>query len=136
MASPSSGLGRETGWYSGRLLWRLRGSLDVLAGGPGLRRGRRDSVGIRVGDTIDFWRVEAFEPDRLLRLHAEMKVPGRAWLQFEVEAEGGGGATITQTAIFDPVGALGLAYWYGLWPIHNAIFGSMLERIAEAASAN
>ena len=85
--APIQAIGGETGWYKGALLWRLRGLLDVLVGGPGLRRGRRDPVGLEVGDTVDFWRVEAFEPDRLLRLSAEMKVPGRAWLQFEVSPD-------------------------------------------------
>jgi hypothetical protein len=115
-------------------LWELRGGLDVLVGGPGLRRGRRDPVGIEVGDTIDFWRVEGFEQDRLLRLAAEMKVPGRAWLQFEVEPDENGGSTIRQTAIFDPAGVPGLAYWYTLWPVHNFIFGGMLQGIAAAST--
>ena len=90
--APIQAIGGETGWYKGALLWRLRGLLDVLVGGPGLRRGRRDPVGLKVGDTLDFWRVEAFEPDRLLRLSAEMKVPGRAWLQFEVVPGAAGSA--------------------------------------------
>jgi uncharacterized protein YbjT (DUF2867 family) len=130
---PIQRIGGETGWYAGKALWRLRGALDRVVGGPGLRRGRRDAVAIRVGDALDFWRVEAFEQDKLLRLEAEMKLPGRAWLQFEVEPDGKGGSTVQQTAIFDPLGAAGLAYWYGLWPIHNAIFGSMLRRIAASA---
>ena len=100
----------------------------MLLGGPGLRRGRRDPVGLRVGDTIDFWRVEAFEPDRLLRLHAEMKVPGRAWLQFEVSGTTAG-SIVTQTAIFDPTGLFGLIYWYALWPFHGYIFGGMLRNL-------
>ena len=132
--APIQRIGGETGWYVGNELWEVRGALDVLVGGPGLRRGRRDPVGIQVGDTIDFWRVERFEQNRLLRLEAEMKVPGRAWLQFEVEPDGDGGATIRQTAVFDPAGIAGLAYWYTLWPIHNYIFGGMLERIAEASA--
>lgn len=131
--APIQRIGGEVGWYKGALLWRLRGLLDVLVGGPGLRRGRRDPVGIRVGDTIDFWRVEGFEQDRLLRLGAEMKVPGRAWLQFEVSPEPGGGSLVTQTAVFDPAGLVGLAYWYALWPFHGYIFGGMLERLAAAA---
>jgi hypothetical protein len=109
--------------------------LDVLVGGPGLRRGRRDPLGLRVGDTVDFWRVDAIEPDRLLRLSAEMKVPGRAWLQFEVSpAETGSGSTISQTAIFDPAGLFGLVYWYTLWPFHGYIFGGMLKNLAAAAN--
>ena len=134
--SPIQAIGGETGWYKGALLWRLRGLLDVLVGGPGLRRGRRDPVGLRVGDTVDFWRVEAIEPDRLLRLTAEMKVPGRAWLQFEVSAaEGAAGSIISQTAIFDPAGLFGLVYWYSLWPFHGYIFGGMLKNLAAAATA-
>jgi hypothetical protein len=132
--APIQRIGGDTGWYVGNELWELRGALDVLVGGPGLRRGRRDPVGLRVGDTIDFWRVERFEQDRLLRLAAEMKVPGRAWLQFEVDADDSGGSTIRQTAIFDPTGVFGLAYWYSLWPIHDYIFGGMLQRIATASA--
>lgn len=133
--APIQRIGGDTGWYVGNALWELRGAMDVLVGGPGLRRGRRDPVGIQVGDTIDFWRVEGFEQNRLLRLTAEMKVPGRAWLQFEVEPRGNGGSTIRQTAIFDPAGVLGLAYWYTFWPAHNYIFGGMLRRIAAASAA-
>lgn len=135
---PIQAIGGETGWYKGNLLWRLRGVLDVLAGGPGLRRGRRDPLGVRVGDTIDFWRVEGFEPGTLLRLQAEMRVPGRAWLQYEVRPAIGAdgrenGSEITQTAEFDPSGLWGLAYWYALWPAHGFIFGGMLREIAAAA---
>lgn len=90
---------------------------------------------MQVGDTIDFWRVEGFEQDRLLRLAAEMKVPGRALLQFEVEPNGKGGSMIRQTAIFDPAGIIGLAYWYALWPIHTYVFGGMLQRIAAVSAA-
>ena len=132
--APIQRIGGETGWYAGALLWRLRGWLDVLVGGPGLRRGRRDPMGIRVGDTIDFWRVEAFEQDALLLLAAEMKVPGRAWLQFEVRSNGAGSAEITQTAVFEPNGLFGLAYWYALWPMHGFIFGGMLRTIAAAGA--
>ena len=127
-------IGGETGWYRGGALWRVRGLLDVLVGGPGLRRGRRDPVNLRVGDTLDFWRVEAFEPDRLLRLRAEMKVPGRAWLQFEVSPSDGGRTRIAQTAIFDPNGLFGLVYWYVLWPFHGFIFGGMLRELVAAAT--
>lgn len=134
--APIQAIGGETGWYKGALLWRLRGLLDVVLGGPGLRRGRRDPVALRPGDTVDFWRVEAIEPDRLLRLSAEMKVPGRAWLQFEVSpAEDGSGSIISQTAIFDPAGLFGLVYWYSLWPFHGYIFGGMLKNLAAAATA-
>ncbi len=113
----------------------MRGFIDLLVGGIGLRRGRRSPDQLRVGDALDLWRVEAFEPDHLLRLHAEMKVPGRAWLEFEVKPEPGGGSTIRQTALFDPVGLFGLAYWYLIYPLHGAIFATMLRRIAEIAEA-
>jgi hypothetical protein len=89
-------------------------------------------VNIGVGDALDFWRVESFEPNRLLRLRAEMKVPGRAWLEFEM-SEQNGGSSIRQTAIFDPVGLLGLAYWYALYPLHQFIFQGMLRGIAHAS---
>jgi uncharacterized protein YbjT (DUF2867 family) len=132
--APVERIGGRTGWYAARPLWALRGLLDRVMGGPGLRRGRRDAATLRVGDPVDFWRVEAFEPGRLLRLAAEMKVPGRAWLQFEV-AESPGGATLTQTAIFEPAGLAGLVYWYGVWPLHGLVFEGMLRGIARAAVA-
>jgi hypothetical protein len=126
-------IGGDAGWYYGNALWRLRGLLDVAMGGPGMRRGRRDPVSVMPGDALDFWRVEAVEPGRLLRLAAEMRVPGRAWLQFEVTSAAGG-SLIRQTAIFDPVGVRGLLYWYGLWGIHRMVFAGMLRNIARAAT--
>jgi uncharacterized protein YbjT (DUF2867 family) len=129
---PIQRIGAANGWYFADFLWRLRGSLDLLAGGVGLRRGRRAPHNLAVGDAVDFWRVEAFEADRRLSLAAEMKLPGRAWLQFEVEPEGEG-SLIRQTAIFDPAGLLGLLYWYALYPAHRWIFYGMLRRIAAAA---
>lgn len=129
---PVRRIGGETGWYYGTWLWRIRGFLDLLAGGPGMRRGRRDPEFAAPGDALDFWRVEEIQPGRLLRLCAEMKVPGRAWLQFEVEPAPGG-ATIRQTAIFDPQGFLGLAYWYALSPLHAFVFAGMLRGIGDAA---
>lgn len=130
---PIRRIGGRRGWYYGDFLWRLRGFLDLLVGGVGVRRGRRDPDRLVPGDAVDFWRVEAVEEDRLLRLVAEMKLPGRAWLQFEVEG-GEGGSTIRQTAIFDPVGLAGLLYWYGIYPLHSLVFGGMLRGIARAAS--
>ena len=125
---------RRRGWYYGNLLWRLRGFLDLLVGGVGLRRGRRDPDALwRRAMPLDFWRVEAVEPDRLLRLRAEMKVPGRAWLQFEVDARPGG-TEIRQTAIFDASGLAGLAYWYALYPLHRFVFAGMLGAIATRAA--
>ncbi len=131
--APIQRIGGQTGWYFGDWLWRLRGFLDLLVGGVGVRRGRRDPVDVRVGDALDFWRVERFEPNRLLRLQAEMKIPGRAWLEFEVTGDAGH-STIRQTAIFDPVGLSGLAYWYALYPLHQFIFAGMLRKIARLAA--
>ena len=125
-------IGGEVGWYYGDWLWRLRGLIDLLVGGVGLRRGRRDPEHLCVGDTIDWWRVEAYEPDRRLRLAAEMKLPGRAWLEYEVEGDGAG-ATIRQTAIFDPVGVIGRAYWYLIYPLHQLVFRGMLRGITGAS---
>jgi uncharacterized protein YbjT (DUF2867 family) len=125
---PIRRIGGRTGWYFGNWLWRLRGFIDLIVGGAGLRRGRRDPDSLLPGDTLDFWRVEAFEPDRLLRLFAEMKLPGRAWLQFEVD-EDELGTIIRQTAVFDPVGLFGLVYWYALFPVHSLVFAGMLRGI-------
>jgi uncharacterized protein YbjT (DUF2867 family) len=130
--TPIRRIGGERGWYFWTFLWRLRGLLDLPFGGAGTRRGRRDPERLEVGDTLDFWRVEAYEEGHLLRLAAEMALPGRAWLQFEVQpAEGG--ARIRQTAVFDPVGVLGRLYWYGIWPLHAAVFRGMVRAIAREA---
>jgi uncharacterized protein YbjT (DUF2867 family) len=130
--APILRIGGESGWYAWMWLWRLRGALDKLVGGVGLRRGRISPTSLRIGDTVDFWRVEALEPGRRLRLIAEMRLPGRAWLEFEVTGEGSS-SVIRQTAIFDPVGLLGRAYWYALFPLHHLVFGGMLRGIADAA---
>jgi uncharacterized protein YbjT (DUF2867 family) len=127
-------IGGGHGWYYANGLWRIRGWIDLLIGGVGLRRGRRDPDDLMVGDALDFWRVEAYEPDRRLRLVAEMKLPGRAWLEFEVE-ETENGSVIHQSAIFDPLGLAGLAYWYGIYALHQRIFAGMLKSIASRASA-
>jgi uncharacterized protein YbjT (DUF2867 family) len=132
--APIQRIGGDTGWYFANLLWSLRGLIDLLLGGPGLRRGRRDPLNLTPGATIDCWRVEAFEPERLLRLSAEMKLPGRAWLQFEVTPHPRG-ATIRQTAIFDPRGLAGILYWYGAYPLHLLVFSGMLRGIARAATS-
>jgi len=129
---PIRRIGGGVGWYFAAPLWWLRGFLDLLVGGVGARRGRRDPEELAPGATVDFWRVDAYERNRLLRLRAEMKLPGRAWLQFDVESHGAE-STIRQTAIFHPAGLLGTAYWYGLFPVHRWIFGGMLRGIARAA---
>jgi uncharacterized protein YbjT (DUF2867 family) len=133
--TPVRRIGGAQGWYCGNALWQLRGFLDLLVGGIGMRRGGRDPEVPHPGDALDFWRVEAYEPDRLLRLAAEMKIPGRAWLQFEVTPQAGGGSEIRQTAIFDPAGLAGLFYWYALYPLHAVIFRGMLAGIAAMASS-
>jgi hypothetical protein len=133
--APIQVIGGAIGWYGWNWLWRLRALLDLLAGGVGMRRGRPNPVLLNVGDTIDFWRVEALEPNRRLRLAAEMKLPGRAWLEFEVTSNGPS-TTIRQTAIFDPVGWLGSVYWYALFPLHQLVFASMLRGIARAAETS
>lgn len=130
--APIQRIGGSNGWYFANFLWKLRGFLDLLVGGVGLRRGRRDPHTLAPGDALDFWRVVTFEPDRRLGLVAEMKVPGRAWLQFEVEPNGRG-SVIRQTAIFDPAGLAGLLYWYTLYPVHRWIFSGMLRTIAVGA---
>jgi hypothetical protein len=126
-------LGGERGWYYGDWLWELRGFLDLLAGGVGIRRGRRHESELEVGDAVDFWRVEKIEANRLLRLRAEMRLPGRAWLQFETTPDAGG-TEIRQTAIFDSVGLFGALYWYGLYPLHRLIFAGMLREIARRST--
>ena len=130
--APIQRIGGATGWYYGNWLWRFRGWLDLLMGGVGMRRGRRDSEQLKAGDALDCWRVEAFEAGRTLRLAAEMKLPGRAWLEFEVTVDVEG-SLIRQTAIFDPVGLAGLLYWYLVYPLHQLVFSGMLSGIAHAA---
>jgi uncharacterized protein YbjT (DUF2867 family) len=129
---PIRRIGGATGWYYANWLWKLRGAMDRVVGGVGLRRGRRDPENLRIGDVVDCWRVEALEPHRLLRLAADMKLPGRAWLEFSVSSDSGG-STIRQTATFDPLGLLGRAYWYAVYPLHQIVFGGMLRGIAAAA---
>jgi uncharacterized protein YbjT (DUF2867 family) len=132
---PIQRIGGHVGWYAGNWFWRARGLLDTLSGGVGLRRGRRDAVDLRVDDTIDFWRVEALEPGRRLRLAAEMRIPGRLWLQFEIDPHADGGVQVRQTTVFDPAGCVGLAYWYLLCPIHHLVFGSMLRGIGRVVGS-
>ena len=125
-------IGGETGWLTWNWAWRFRGFLDKLVGGPGLSRGRRAGGNLRVGEELDFWRVEALEKDKLMRLRAEMIVPGKAWLQFEIVPKGNQ-TQLVQTALYAPKGLLGLAYWYASYPAHLFLFGSMARRVAQAA---
>ncbi|MGW8954643.1 SDR family oxidoreductase [Streptomyces sp. NPDC055709] len=151
------GIGGDNGWYSFPLAWAVRGWLDRLVGGVGLRRGRRDTAHLRVGDSLDFWRVEAIEPGRLLRLRAEMRLPGLAWLEMRADADGesegdGGGdgnadgrangnadggsrARYRQRALFHPHGLLGHLYWWSVSPFHAVVFGGMARNIARAAAS-
>ena len=127
-----SSLGGERGWAYWDWAWELRGLLDRLVGGPGIRRGRRDQHTLLPGDAVDFWRVEAAEPPRLLRLRAEMKLPGKAWLQWETVPERGG-TRLVQTALFAPVGLPGMLYWKSLYPFHTFIFSGLVEAVARDA---
>ncbi|MEU9058892.1 SDR family oxidoreductase [Streptomyces sp. NPDC048430] len=127
------GIGGENGWYSFPPAWAVRGWLDRLVGGVGLRRGRRDAQRLRVGDSLDFWRVEEIEPGRLLRLRAEMRLPGLAWLDMYVEKGEDGRSHYRQRAVFHPSGLLGHAYWWSVSPFHAVVFGGMARNIALAA---
>jgi len=129
-----STLGGDGGWLYANWAWHLRGLLDRLIGGVGFRRGRRDPEALRVGDALDFWRVEQLVQDQKLLLRAEMKVPGRAWLQFEVQPVGGY-RRLMQTAYFAPKGLSGLLYWYLLYPVHRLIFSGLIVKVAERAAA-
>jgi len=125
-------LGGKNGWYAD-FLWKLRGYIDLAFGGVGLRRGRRSESELLSGDPLDFWRVEAIEKNRLLRLRAEMILPGEAWLQFNVENTKGNNSILTQTAFFEPKGLWGLLYWYLVYPLHGLIFGGMLKSLKKRA---
>lgn len=127
-------LGGKRGWLYANRLWVLRGILDTLAGGIGMRRGRRSATDLRVGDAVDFWRVDAIEPGQLLRLRAEMKLPGRAWLEFLVEPRPHA-SVLRLTAFFEPQGLLGYLYWYAVAVFHNAVFNGMVRAIGMAAEA-
>jgi hypothetical protein len=130
-------LGGERGWLYMDWTWRLRGILDRLLGGAGLRRGRRDPRQVRVGDAVDFWRVEEIDQNRSLRLRAEMILPGRAWLQFDVKPINGEKSRLVQTAYFAPRGLAGFLYWYVLYPAHSLIFSGLIGRIkAQAEQQN
>ncbi len=127
-------IGGGRGWYFANWLWKVRGMIDRLFGGVGMRRGRRHSTDLRVGEPVDFWRVAGIEPGHRLVLVAEMKLPGTAVLEFVVEPQGLYRSVLTTTGRFHPAGILGLLYWYALWPVHGWLFGRMSRAIAQAAA--
>ena len=126
-------IGGSNGWYSFPLAWETRGLLDRLTGGPGLRRGRRNPHYLIAGETVDFWRVEECDRGKLLRLRAEMKLPGLAWLELEVRTGEKGTVLYHQRAIYHPRGLWGHVYWWSVWPFHGIVFGSMVKNITKAA---
>jgi hypothetical protein len=126
-------LGGARGWRVWRWAWWMRGVIDQVMGGPGLRRGRRHPFDLHLGEAVDFWRVEEVRPPAMLRLRAEMKVPGRAWLQWEAVPENDG-TRLIQRAFFSPTGFWGMAYWYGLYPLHRLIFSALVDALAADAS--
>jgi uncharacterized protein YbjT (DUF2867 family) len=130
-----AGIGGRRGWLYADWLWQARGLIDRVLGGVGMRRGRRTPDDLRPGDALDFWRVEAVEPGKLVRLRAEMRVPGLAWLQFEAHPQPTRGTLLIQTAFFEPHGLFGLAYWHGLYPIHQLIFSGLARAIVAGAEA-
>lgn len=130
------GIGGERGWYSFPLAWAVRGLLDRLVGGVGLRRGRRDPDRTAVGEAIDFWRVETVARGETLRLRAEMRLPGVAWLEFSIEHDAGPHPVLHQRALFIPRGLAGDLYWWSVWPFHGIVFGSMLRNLARAAEVS
>jgi hypothetical protein len=127
-------IGGEHGWYSFPLAWSVRGWADRLVGGVGLRRGRRDPRRLHVGEALDWWRVEELERPRSLRLRAEMRVPGEAWLELSVAPTENGGSVFRQKATFEPHGLLGHLYWRSIAPFHNLIFGGMVRNITKTAA--
>lgn len=127
------GIGGEEGWYAFDWLWHLRGILDRLLGGIGMRRGRRDPHTLLPGDALDFWRVESVKENEHLQLRAEMKLPGRAWLRFDVSPLAGGHTELRQTAFFEPKGLFGFLYWWSVYPLHLLIFPSMIREIRRRA---
>jgi hypothetical protein len=131
-----TGLGGKRGWLYANWIWLARGIIDNLIGGPGFRRGRRHADDLRVGDAVDFWRVEALEPGHLMRLRAEMKVPGLAWLQFETVRQSSGRTLVIQTAFFEPKGLPGLMYWYLLYPIHGWMFSRLIAKVVKKAESD
>ena len=128
-----TGIGGARGWFYLDWAWAIRGWMDKAVGGVGLRRGRRHPDEIRTGESLDFWRVEELIPNRRMMLQAEMKVPGKAWLEFESEPQESGQTLLTVTAYFDAHGFFGLLYWYAMWPFHKFIFDGLTNEIAKRA---
>jgi uncharacterized protein YbjT (DUF2867 family) len=131
-----SSIGGENGWYAADTLWKVRGLIDELVGGVGLRRGRPRPCELSVGDTLDFWRVEELGPGKRVLLRAEMKLPGKAWLEFVVDGTGQNDSILTQTARFYPKGLLGILYWYGIYPVHNMVFRKLVFAIGKRAESS
>jgi uncharacterized protein YbjT (DUF2867 family) len=129
------GIGGDNGWYSWPLAWRVRGLVDRLQGGPGLRRGRRNPHDLQIGDALDWWRVEEIDDVRLLRLRAEMRVPGLAWLELSVDEDDSGRTVFRQRALYHPTGLLGQVYWWSVTPFHGIVFGGMQRNIARTAES-
>jgi hypothetical protein len=128
-------IGGDNGWYSAKLLWEVRGFIDRMVGGVGLRRGRRDPNVLHVGEAVDFWRVEERQAPELLRLRAEMKMPGRAWLEFVVTDGENGGSRLTQRAVYWPKSLAGHVYWWSVAPFHKVVFPPMAKHIVERAES-
>lgn len=130
-----SRIGGDNGYFGADRLWAVRGLMDRLMGGPGLRRGRRDASRLGYGDAVDFWRVSGLEPHRRVELTAEMRLPGEAKLEWELQPRPGGRTLVTQTATFRPRGVLGLAYWWGVSPLHTFVFERMLGGLCRGAES-
>ena len=127
-------IGGDNGWYGSDLLWYLRGLIDRMIGGVGLRRGRRDPIHLRVGDSLDFWRVESLLPGESLKLYAEMILPGKAWLEFRIKKLPTGQSEVTQEATFSPRGLGGQLYWYAVLPFHTFVFPTMIRNLIRSAN--
>ena len=127
-------IGGDNGWYGADFLWYARGLLDRMIGGVGLRRGRRDPIHLRVGDSLDFWRVESLIPEQSLKLYAEMILPGKAWLEFRIAKLPNGQSEVIQEATFSPRGLGGQLYWYAVLPFHVLVFPTMIRNLIRSAN--
>jgi hypothetical protein len=122
-------VGGKEGWFNMNWLWKARGILDRVLTGVGTARGRRSSSFLRINDVVDFWRVEDISPDRRVLLRAEMKLPGRAWMEFSIDTNPDGTSRLTLKAYYQPFGFWGKAYWYACFPLHIFIFNDLIEQI-------